>query len=217
MVSYFARHAVDQRAPGFGDTSKPTNGYIAWLLWGGDVGRKWAENVKRSLVMLLLLIGLAFGFSSTTQAQGPPDSVPFEEPLIVDEIIEDDFDPSALMPIRSSGYQEVQGSQADSFYGIIHYDIYERAYHIDDFFPLGYRATVTYDYYPRLYETKRGWEPVVSREASSFRRGQKAIASYVKTFNTSGQRTSYTRQGFSVMAPIMKTIGSILGLEFKLP
>ncbi len=49
MVSYFARHEVDKRAPGFGEIDKPTNGYIAWLLWGGDAGKKWAQKIKQEL------------------------------------------------------------------------------------------------------------------------------------------------------------------------
>lgn len=44
MTSYFARHAVDERA-GWGDPANPTNGYIAWMLWGGDDGKAWAEKV----------------------------------------------------------------------------------------------------------------------------------------------------------------------------
>jgi hypothetical protein len=48
MASYFARHAVD-RKPGWGNPSKPTNGYIAWLLWGGDAGRRWANKVARKI------------------------------------------------------------------------------------------------------------------------------------------------------------------------
>lgn len=43
MRSYFARHAVDARAAGWGDATAPSAGWIAWLLWGGDAGRKWAE------------------------------------------------------------------------------------------------------------------------------------------------------------------------------
>jgi hypothetical protein len=42
MASYFARHALDRQAPGFGDTKTPSADYIAWLLWGGDEGRDWA-------------------------------------------------------------------------------------------------------------------------------------------------------------------------------
>lgn len=44
MNSYFARHAVD-RAPGWDDPEDPSAGFIAWLLWGGDPGRDWAERI----------------------------------------------------------------------------------------------------------------------------------------------------------------------------
>ena len=44
MVSYFARHEVDKQGEGWGRDSK---GYQAWLLWGGDPGRRWALRVAR--------------------------------------------------------------------------------------------------------------------------------------------------------------------------
>lgn len=44
MASYFARHALDRQAPGFGDSKSPSADYIAWLLWGGDEGRDWAQR-----------------------------------------------------------------------------------------------------------------------------------------------------------------------------
>ncbi len=49
MTSYFARHAVDRQAQGFGDKENPSAGYIAWLLWGGDAGRDWAERKKAEI------------------------------------------------------------------------------------------------------------------------------------------------------------------------
>jgi hypothetical protein len=49
MVSYFARHKVDKRADNFGDEENPSTGYIAWLLWGGDAGQKWAEEHKKAM------------------------------------------------------------------------------------------------------------------------------------------------------------------------
>ena len=42
MSSYFARHAVDKDGEGWGVDSK---GYQAWLGWGGDPGRAWAERI----------------------------------------------------------------------------------------------------------------------------------------------------------------------------
>ena len=50
MHSYFARHAVDSSAPGWGDASAPSAGWIAWLLWGGDSGKTWAR-VRRDKIM----------------------------------------------------------------------------------------------------------------------------------------------------------------------
>ena len=46
MYSYFSRHEVDKKAQGFrpGEKGYPSNGKIAWLLWGGDPGFSWATN-----------------------------------------------------------------------------------------------------------------------------------------------------------------------------
>jgi hypothetical protein len=44
MVSYFARHEVDKKGEGWG---KDSAGYIAWLLWGGDAGKSWANGIAQ--------------------------------------------------------------------------------------------------------------------------------------------------------------------------
>jgi len=46
MVSFFARHEVDKEAQGFrvGEEGYPSNGRIAWALWGGDAGKTWSEK-----------------------------------------------------------------------------------------------------------------------------------------------------------------------------
>ena len=49
MHSYFARHSVDKDGKGWGDTKDPSAGYIAWLLWGGDDGKKWADSKREKL------------------------------------------------------------------------------------------------------------------------------------------------------------------------
>lgn len=48
MHSFFARHAVDKKGKGFspGD-GYPSNGRIAWALWGGDAGASWAAKIAR--------------------------------------------------------------------------------------------------------------------------------------------------------------------------
>jgi lambda family phage portal protein len=51
MVRYFPRHAVDKKADGFspGEDGYPSNGRIAWALWGGDAGEAWANKVMRQM------------------------------------------------------------------------------------------------------------------------------------------------------------------------
>jgi hypothetical protein len=46
MVSFFARHEVDKQGQGWkpGEDGFPSNGRIAWALWGGDPGRRWADD-----------------------------------------------------------------------------------------------------------------------------------------------------------------------------
>jgi len=45
MVSFFARREVDKQGQGFtpDEDGYPSNGRIAWALWGGDAGKTWAE------------------------------------------------------------------------------------------------------------------------------------------------------------------------------
>lgn len=45
MHSYFARHAVDKqgKAHEWDSDTDPSAGFIAWLLWGGDAGKRWAD------------------------------------------------------------------------------------------------------------------------------------------------------------------------------
>ncbi len=51
ISSYFKRHAVDKdaKAHRWGDEADPSAGYVAWLLWGGDAGERWADAEKAKL------------------------------------------------------------------------------------------------------------------------------------------------------------------------
>jgi HK97 family phage major capsid protein len=52
MRSFFARHEVDKEAQGFrpGEDGYPSNGRIAWALWGGDAGKSWADDITEDLL-----------------------------------------------------------------------------------------------------------------------------------------------------------------------
>lgn len=47
--SYFARHEVDKRGRDWNNKERPSAGYIAWLLWGGEPGRAWVERELEKL------------------------------------------------------------------------------------------------------------------------------------------------------------------------
>ena len=49
MNAWFARHAVDKRGRFWGHPTKPSAGYIAWHLWGGDAGREWIALLRERL------------------------------------------------------------------------------------------------------------------------------------------------------------------------
>ncbi|MBW3014171.1 hypothetical protein KY335_02915 [Candidatus Woesearchaeota archaeon] len=48
MKNYFTRHQRDKR-PGWSNPKNPSNGYIAWLLWGGDPGFAWAKKIVKQM------------------------------------------------------------------------------------------------------------------------------------------------------------------------
>lgn len=45
ISKYFARHAGDNLHKKGRDGDPPSNGYIAWLLWGGDAGWRWSKKI----------------------------------------------------------------------------------------------------------------------------------------------------------------------------
>lgn len=51
MFSFFSRHEVDKEAEGFrpGEDGYPSNGRIAWALWGGDAGFSWSRRIAERL------------------------------------------------------------------------------------------------------------------------------------------------------------------------
>lgn len=52
MHSFFARHAVDKdtKTHKWDSDSDPSAGFIAWLLWGGDAGKSWADSKRKKFV-----------------------------------------------------------------------------------------------------------------------------------------------------------------------
>jgi transcriptional regulator with XRE-family HTH domain len=51
MYSFFSRHEVDKKAEGFnaGEEGFPSPGRVAWDLWGGDAGFRWATAKRDAM------------------------------------------------------------------------------------------------------------------------------------------------------------------------
>jgi len=48
MKAFFDRHEGSKKIDK-GKTHATDKGYIAWMLWGGDPGRSWANKVVRQM------------------------------------------------------------------------------------------------------------------------------------------------------------------------
>ena len=48
IAQHFPRHAHDNLEQ-TDKKGKPSRGYVAWLLWGGDEGRAWSEGLVKKL------------------------------------------------------------------------------------------------------------------------------------------------------------------------
>ena len=51
IAKYFPRHEVDKQAQGWrpGEKGYPSNGRIAWALWGGEAGKTWSQKLVRGM------------------------------------------------------------------------------------------------------------------------------------------------------------------------
>jgi hypothetical protein len=52
MYSFFSRHEVDKQGQGFSpnEDGYPSNGRIAWSLWGGDAGFSWSKTERNKIM-----------------------------------------------------------------------------------------------------------------------------------------------------------------------
>ena len=51
MRAWFARHSVDKQSKSWreGTPENPSPSQVAWALWGGDAGKRWAESVMSKI------------------------------------------------------------------------------------------------------------------------------------------------------------------------
>lgn len=105
IAKYFPRHEVDKRGKGWGpgEDGFPSNGRIAWALWGGDVAWRWAaaiverENKKKS---------------RTASAAPTPDLESFSKAMQLDYTVAPEF--IARVRMDGSGIDRLYKVDIDS-------------------------------------------------------------------------------------------------------
>lgn len=83
IAKYFPRHEVDKKGKGYkpGQDNYPSNGRIAWALWGGDAAERWAsaiverENKKATTAGLFPAVysDQSMGFDAFQPSEMEPD------------------------------------------------------------------------------------------------------------------------------------------------
>jgi len=77
MYSFFSRHEVDKKGKDWNNSERPSNGKIAWLLWGGDSGYAWARSKWNAIQRI--------------RAQKSNDSVWYGSAFEIKKVIDNDF------------------------------------------------------------------------------------------------------------------------------
>ena len=88
---YFARHEVDKSGKGWspGDDGYPSNGKIAWALWGGDAAWKWTNGILRREKDLAILAA-----ADDAESPEPEAETEIEEPVSDEQ----SYDPDKVHP-----------------------------------------------------------------------------------------------------------------------
>lgn len=98
IAKYFPRHEIDKKAKGYspGDDSFPSNGRIAWALWGGDAAWRWARAiVKREQEKNSILASSEYALAAEYDADIDPFRAAFE--------LDEDEAPEFVVRVRLDG------------------------------------------------------------------------------------------------------------------
>jgi hypothetical protein len=102
IAKYFPRHEVDKKGKGWapGEDNFPSNGRIAWALWGGDAGWRWSKDIverQDDSELALIAAGNYDDFDITQEHVSGVDA--FKEAYKLDN----DYGPEFLARVRMDG------------------------------------------------------------------------------------------------------------------
>ena len=104
IAKYFPRHEVDKKGTGYkpGEKSYPSNGRIAWALWGGDAAKSWATAIVERENRKAQNNAITASFDFIMSEYEDPTK-PQLDSFIEAEILSEELAPQFFMRIRMDG------------------------------------------------------------------------------------------------------------------
>jgi hypothetical protein len=147
IAKYFPRHEVDKKGKGWspGEDNFPSNGRIAWALWGGDVAWRWAQAIVEREDKKK---------STTASAASGPDLESFSKAMTEGHLSSPDF--LARVRMDGSGIDRLYKVDIDSSIyvwddgqwdtlGVSDGDVYSYNSELDDEFDLVEKSIIPID------------------------------------------------------------------------
>ena len=99
ISKYFPRHSVDSKGKGWspGEDGYPSNGKIAWALWGGEAAQKWTNGILRREQDMAVLAEADLDPEPELQEDIELDELEADEGITIDG---DDYTPDQPHPPR---------------------------------------------------------------------------------------------------------------------
>lgn len=104
IAKYFPRHQVDKKAKGYkpGEKNYPSNGRIAWALWGGDAAESWASAIVARENKKAQSNSITASFNFVMSEYDSPDKIDFDSFRESNYLLED-VAPEFFVRIRLDG------------------------------------------------------------------------------------------------------------------
>ena len=104
IAKYFPRHQVDKKGKGYepSEPGYPSNGRIAWALWGGDAGERWASAIVARENKKAQANSITASYKFVMTDYESPEKVELNS-FIESEMLPEDMAPQFFIRIRLDG------------------------------------------------------------------------------------------------------------------
>jgi hypothetical protein len=104
IAKYFPRHQVDKKGKGYepSEPGYPSNGRIAWALWGGDAGERWASAIVARENKKAQANSITASYKFVMADYESPEKVELNS-FIESEMLPEDMAPQFFIRIRLDG------------------------------------------------------------------------------------------------------------------